>query len=208
MMGVIGPSFRWDILNYGRILNNVRIQDARFQELAFAYQNTVLQAGAEAENSIVAFLDSQDRTRRLAASAAAAARTVEISFDQYRLGAIDFTPVVLFESTLAEQQDQLAVSQGRIALELIGTYRALGGGWQMRLTRAGGSNCVPGIAKPAGETVSEGQGSGPIHRLPTALEDKAPARAGSMQESSASAQSQAGTPRAAAGGRGAQTQAP
>src|SRR5262249_52927641 len=29
LLGVIGPSFRWDILNYGRILNNVRVQDAR-----------------------------------------------------------------------------------------------------------------------------------------------------------------------------------
>jgi outer membrane protein TolC len=157
MMGVIGPSFRWDILNYCRILNNVRVQDARFQELAFTYQNTVLQAGAEAENSIVAFLDSQDRARRLAASVAAAARTVEISFDQYRLGAIDFTPVVLFESTLAEQQDQLAVSQGSIALNLIATYRALGGGWQMRLTRDGGSACAQGITNQSAEAMPAAQ---------------------------------------------------
>ena len=101
----------------------------------------------------MAFLDSQDRARRLAASVVAAARTVEISFDQYRLGAIDFTPVVLFESTLAEQQDQLAVSQGSIALNLIATYRALGGGWQMRLTRDGGSDGDHVINKPAGEAV-------------------------------------------------------
>jgi hypothetical protein len=172
------------------------------------YQNTVLQAGAEAENSIVAFLDSQDRTRRLAASVAAADRTLEITFDQYRLGAVDFTPVVLFESTLAEQQDLLAVSQGNIALNLIATYRALGGGWQMRLTRDGGSACVPGIATPAGEAISGGQGAGDNRPLPTALEGKAPARTVSMQESSGSAQSQAGMSRASAGGRGAQTQAP
>jgi outer membrane protein TolC len=158
MMGVIGPSFRWDILNYGRILNNVRVQDARFQELAFHYQNTVLQAGAEAENSIVAFLDSQERTRRLASSVVAAGRTLEITFDQYRLGAIDFTPVVLFESTLAEQQDLMAVSQGDIALNLIATYRALGGGWQMRLTRDDGSTGDHAMNKPTAEAIPAPQG--------------------------------------------------
>src|SRR5262249_43657062 len=102
--GSIGPSVRWDILNYGRILNNVRVQDARFQGLAFTYQNTVLQAGREAEDGIVGYLNAQEQTRNLKASVNAASRTVQISFDQYRDGAVDFTPVVLFESTLAGQQ--------------------------------------------------------------------------------------------------------
>jgi outer membrane protein TolC len=135
--GSIGPSVRWDILNYGRILNNVRVQDARFQELAYTYQNTVLQAGREAEDGIVGYLNAREQTRDLAASVEAAARTVQISFDQYRDGAVDFTPVVLFESTLAGQQDSLAVARGSIALNLIATYRALGGGWEMRLAREG-----------------------------------------------------------------------
>jgi outer membrane protein TolC len=141
MTGTFGPSFQWNILNYGRILNSVRVQDARFQELAFTYQNTVLSAGREAEDSITSFLNAQEQTARLADSVTAAARTVEISFDQYRLGAIDFTPVVLFESTQAEQQDALAVSQGNIVLSLIGIYRALGGGWEMRLSRDGDGSC-------------------------------------------------------------------
>ena len=42
--GSVGPSFQWNLLNYGRILNNVRFQDAQFRELVVAYQNTVLQA--------------------------------------------------------------------------------------------------------------------------------------------------------------------
>ena len=40
----VGPAFQWDILNYGRIVNNVKLQDAQFQELLAAYRNTVLQA--------------------------------------------------------------------------------------------------------------------------------------------------------------------
>jgi outer membrane protein TolC len=154
MIGSIGPSFRWDILNYGRLINNVRVQDARFQELAFFYENTVLRAGSETEDAIIGFLKAQEQTDRLSASVAAAARTVEISFDQYRLGAIDFTPVVLFQSTLAEQQDQFAVSDGNIALNLIAIYRALGGGWDMRLSRDPAHDGMHAIAMP-------GHGSAP-----------------------------------------------
>ena len=133
MIGAIGPGVHWDILNYGRLVNNVRVQDARFQQLAYAYQNQVLDAGREVEDAMVVFLRSQEQAQHLGASVDAAARTVEITKEQYSQGEVDFTPVFLFESILTEQQDQLAVSQGDIALGLIAVYRSLGGGWQIRL---------------------------------------------------------------------------
>ena len=58
------------------ILANVLLQDARFQELAFFYQDQVLNAAREAEDAIIAFLRFQEQTERLADSARAAARTV------------------------------------------------------------------------------------------------------------------------------------
>jgi outer membrane protein TolC len=133
MIGDIGPSVRWDILNYGRLVNNVRVQDARFQQLAYAYQDQVLTAGREVEDGIISFLRSQVQAEHLDASVTAAARTVEITNEQYNQGLVDFTPVYLFQTTLTEQQDQLAVARGDIALSLIAVYRALGGGWEIRL---------------------------------------------------------------------------
>jgi outer membrane protein TolC len=135
MTASFGPSFRWSMLNYGRLLANVRFEDARFQELAYAYQNSVLVAAREAEDGIIGFLQSYEQANRLAASVEAASRTVEITAEQYRQGAVDFTPLFLFQDTLTEQQDQLATAQGDIALNAIATYRALGGGWEMRLAR-------------------------------------------------------------------------
>jgi outer membrane protein TolC len=135
MSAGIAPEFRWDVLNYGRILNNVRVQDARFQQLAFAYQEAVLRAGREAEDAMVSYVKNQEQADRLAASVDAAVRTYTITFDQYRLGAVDFTPVFLFQTTVTDQQDQLAVAKGNVALSLIDLYRSLGGGWEMRLTR-------------------------------------------------------------------------
>jgi len=142
MTGSIGPAFRWSILNYGRLLANVEFQDARFQELAYAYQNSVLNAAREAEDGIIAFLRSQEQASRLGASVEAANRTVVITGEQYRQGAVDFTPLFLFQDTLTQTQDQLAVARGNIALSLIATYRALGGGWEMRLAREGQSDAT------------------------------------------------------------------
>jgi NodT family efflux transporter outer membrane factor (OMF) lipoprotein len=133
MIGEISPGFRWDILNYGRLANNVRVQDARFQQLAYAYQDQVLNAGREAEDAIVFFLRSQERAQHLGAGVDAALRTVEITNEQYNQGAVDFTAVFVFQSDLTNQQDQWAQSQGDIALGLIAVYRSLGGGWQIRL---------------------------------------------------------------------------
>ena len=85
---------------------------------AYAYQDRVLNAGREVEDGMVAFLRSQEQAEHLKLSADAAARTVEITEAQYNQGAVDFTAVYLFQSTLTEQQDQLAVSRGDVALGL------------------------------------------------------------------------------------------
>jgi NodT family efflux transporter outer membrane factor (OMF) lipoprotein len=155
VFGEIGPSFRWDILNYGRIANNIALQDGRFQELAFEYQNSVLQAGREVEDGLVAFLRFQERTDHLAASVTAAERAVVITNEQYRQGAVDFTPVFLFEESLAEQQDLLATAQGDVVLSLISVYRALGGGWEMRLTRDGnGAGACGAVVVPVENVIT------------------------------------------------------
>ncbi|HEV3006627.1 MAG TPA: efflux transporter outer membrane subunit [Pirellulales bacterium] len=128
--GVVFPTFQWNILNYGRILNNVRAQDANFRGKVLTYQQTVLRAGREVENGLVAFLQTQVQARRLEESAAAAQRSVELVTDQYQGGVTDFNRVYNTQATLVNAQDQLAVARGNIALNLIAVYKALGGGWQ------------------------------------------------------------------------------
>jgi len=132
--GSVGPSFQWNLLNYGRILNNVRLQEAGFQELLYTYQNTVLQANEEVENGLVTFLQAQRRTKLLDESVAAARSAVKIVITQYEEGAVDFNRYATIEQNLVTQQDQLAQAQGQIAQGLIAVYRALGGGWELRLS--------------------------------------------------------------------------
>jgi outer membrane protein TolC len=130
--GSIGPSLQWNILNYGRILNNVRLQDATFNELVTVYQNTVLNANQEVENGLVTFLRGQERTRFQKESVDYAEKAVKTVMAQYDAGAVDFTRVTQIQQNLVLQQDTLAQAQGEIALGLITVYKALGGGWQIR----------------------------------------------------------------------------
>ncbi len=131
--GSVGPSFQWNILNYGRLINNIRLHDARLAELIVAYQGSVLQANLEAENGIAQFLRSQEQARALARSVEASVKAVNIAVAQYKGGETDFNRVSLLQQNLVQQQDLYAVAQGEIVAGLVETYRALGGGWQIRL---------------------------------------------------------------------------
>ncbi|MGH6918296.1 MAG: efflux transporter outer membrane subunit [Geminicoccaceae bacterium] len=125
-----GPAVSWNLFNYGQITNQVRAQDASFQEAILSYQNTVLQAQQEVEDALASFLGAQDSAAFLAEAVAAGERSVELALVQYREGATDYTTVLSAQQNLFEQQDQLAVTQGNVAQGLISLYRGLGGGWQ------------------------------------------------------------------------------
>jgi len=145
--GNVGPSFRWDILNYGRLVNNIRVQDARFQQLAVEYQNLVLRANAEAENALVGFLMSQQQVKALRRSTEAAADSLDLVRTQYKEGKTDFNRVFNVEQALTQQQDLLAVAEGDVAKNLVLLYKALGGGWQIRLANPESGT----TAEPSGE---------------------------------------------------------
>jgi NodT family efflux transporter outer membrane factor (OMF) lipoprotein len=130
--GYIGPSVQWNILNYGRLRNAVRVQDARFQELLITYQNTVLSAQQDVEDNLTAFLRNQEQAAFLKVSADAARNSLDLAVIQYREGITDFTTVLTAQQSLLSAQDTLATAQGNIASSLVGVYRALGGGWEIR----------------------------------------------------------------------------
>ncbi len=127
-----GPTFSWNILNYGRLRNNVRVQDARYQQTIVNYQNTVLTAYQEVEDAMVGFIQAQKETAIREVGAQAAKRSTEIANLQYREGATDFQRVIDTERTLIAQQDLLTQARGDISLNIIALYKALGGGWELR----------------------------------------------------------------------------
>ena len=127
-----GPSITWDLFNYGRITNSIRVEDARFQQLAVDYENTVLQAVQEVEDAMIAFLRTQDKAAFLDDAVEAYKRSVDLSLLQYKEGLVDFQRVLDAQQNLVQQQDNWVATTGDVGLNLISLYKALGGGWEMR----------------------------------------------------------------------------
>jgi NodT family efflux transporter outer membrane factor (OMF) lipoprotein len=127
-----GVGFNWKILNYGRLRNNVRVQDARFQQTIVAYERSVLNAAREVEDGLARFSRSGERVDHLHASVVAARRAVELAQTQYRDGVISYTLVLDAQQFLSLNEDLLAAARGEEARSLVATYKALGGGWQIR----------------------------------------------------------------------------
>src|SRR5262249_41946590 len=99
-----GPSVSWPFFNYGRIENNVRVQDARFQELLVTYHDTVLKAAQEVEDALAGFVNAQEATMFKQGAVKSALRAVELSIEQYREGATDYQRVLDAQRALLDQQ--------------------------------------------------------------------------------------------------------
>jgi NodT family efflux transporter outer membrane factor (OMF) lipoprotein len=131
-----GASFTWPFLNYGRIRNNIRVQDARLQQAMVAYQDAVLKAAQEVDDAMVSLAGAQAQITILAETVTAAERSNELSLLRYREGFSGYQRVLDAQRALFSQQSRYADIQGEAVRNLVGLYKALGGGWEVREGRA------------------------------------------------------------------------
>lgn len=134
-----GPGFSWPILNYGQITNQVRAQDAAFQQALLDYQNKILSAQQEVQDNITQFIESKKTAQALQTANNAATSSTHLSMIRYQEGQSDFTPVLQSEMQQLEVQISLTNAQGDIPKAMVALYRSLGGGWQIR----NGNDIVP-----------------------------------------------------------------
>jgi len=127
-----GPSLTWNLFNYGRIKNRVRAEDALLQQLIVNYEDIVLRAQQEVEDSLAGFLGRQQEADFLMDSVKASERSVDLSMLQYREGQIDYQRVLDTQRFLTNAQDLWTRTRGDVVLNLVSLYKALGGGWQIR----------------------------------------------------------------------------
>lgn len=127
-----GGSMFWPILNFKRIRNNVRVEDARFQQTLVLYVNTVLTAAQEVEDGMTGYLRQQDAAVFAQNAVTAAESGVRIALVQYREGAVDYQRVLDTQRALLDSQNRLANTRSAAITNLIALYKALGGGWEVR----------------------------------------------------------------------------
>jgi NodT family efflux transporter outer membrane factor (OMF) lipoprotein len=126
----VGPFFRWNIFDGGRVRARINVEDALTEQAFVRYERAVLEALEDVENSMTGYVRELDRRAALNRSVIAAQQSVGLVKIQYKTGLTDFQNVLDMERSQFEQQDFWALSRGLVLQNLIGIYRSIGGGWQ------------------------------------------------------------------------------
>jgi len=127
----IGPSFSWNIFDYGRTKNNIRIQDSRLQQAIVNFQNIVIEAAGEIDNASINVVKTKEQQAPQRLSTEAANRSLELANARYKEGYADFQRVIEAQRSVAAQTDRELVNQSSHISSVIRLYKALGGGWSV-----------------------------------------------------------------------------
>jgi outer membrane protein TolC len=126
----VGPGLSWNILQYGRIKNQVRIEDALFQESLTNYNQQVLEAVQEVSNALVGYQYTLRRKEYDFNAVKASIRAFNISATQYNNGLVTYQRLLSTVEKMTLREDVYAQTQGSIAIQAIALYKSLGGGWE------------------------------------------------------------------------------
>ena len=125
----IGPQLSVPIFEGGRLRGMLHLREAQEQEAALAYQQTVLRAWQEIDDSMSLYNASQLQQRKLEEAVEHNRVALEAAKRQYVEGVVDFVNVLTVQRTLLATEEQWVQSSTTQAQALVGLYRSLGGGW-------------------------------------------------------------------------------
>lgn len=130
-----GPAFVWPFFNYGRIKNNIRVQDALLQQALTGYRETVIQAARDVEDAIAGLNGARAQHEILEQAVDVARRSSDVAMLRFTEGFADYQRVLDAQTALFRQQGRLVAARGQTAAAVVSLYLALGGGWQTSATR-------------------------------------------------------------------------
>lgn len=123
-----GPSISWAILGLGKVRERIRAAGARHEEAFANYEQAVLLALEDVENSLSGYGRERRRQEHLAAAARASVLAADLATQRFEGGISDFLTALDAYRTALEAEDRLAASQTAAATSLIALYKALGAG--------------------------------------------------------------------------------
>jgi outer membrane protein TolC len=126
----IGPGLSWNVFQYGRIKNQVRIEDARFQQSLNNYNQNVLVAVREVTDALDAYRNSVEKSEYDFKAVESSIRAFNISANQYNNGLVGYQRLLSTVEKMTLREDAYAQTRGSIANQVVTLYKALGGGWE------------------------------------------------------------------------------
>ena len=125
----IGPSMDWPIFHFGRIRENIKAQNSLQEQALLSYEQTILTALEDVENSLVGYYKEEERRSRLEREVAAKHRAYELKRELYLSGLADFQTFLQADQDLLTSQNDLIASTEKLSTSLVALYKALGGEW-------------------------------------------------------------------------------
>lgn len=125
-----GPTLDLPLFDGGQRRGNVRLADIHAREAALAYAQTVLVALHETEDAMEAYRQEQFRRTSLEAALAQSQAALTLAEARYQTGTVSFHDVLAARDKLQQAQLGVVASRAAASQDLVGLYRALGGGWE------------------------------------------------------------------------------
>jgi multidrug efflux system outer membrane protein len=123
----VSPAVSWPGLDFGGAHARLRAQQARGDESLALYDQAVLRAVEDLQNSLTAYRERQAQVFSLSKQVAASRRAADLAHIRYKEGRIDFLRVLDAERTRLDAEDGLTQAQTNANIDVVSIYKALGG---------------------------------------------------------------------------------
>ena len=117
------------IFDGGTLRGRLDLSKAQQDELIALYRKAILEALTDTDSALTALRFHAEQERLQRDAVARAQRAADIARAQLAAGTVDLTAVLQAQLTVYSAQDSLALARQAYFLDLIGLFRALGGGW-------------------------------------------------------------------------------
>ena len=123
----VAPAIKWNIFSGTSLSGQIQEAKAKTEMAVNAYNNVVLNALQEVDNSMVSYKHSISEEQAYKVAYEQAQLTFELALDLYKKGLIEFQNVLDAQRNLLSYEEAKVVSQANVSLSLVQLYRALGG---------------------------------------------------------------------------------
>ena len=121
---------RWRLFDFGRVDAEVNTAKGANAEALLKYRSSVLHAAEDVEDAFTLLVQSEGRQAEIVREISQLQRVRDRSQESYQAGVISLTDVLDADRQLLVAKDELALTREGAARAAVGSFRALGGGWQ------------------------------------------------------------------------------
>jgi len=125
----LAPSISWQVFDGGRVKAQIHVAEARQKIAALAYEKAVLAALGDAERALSDYHFSLESFNREQAALQSATNVYQTMSRRLQAGDVAVSEVLNAERRVHETEERQAAIQSAAAINMVATFKSLGGGW-------------------------------------------------------------------------------